>query len=77
MKIPFYINERLWSLKYLVVILIIILTVKGGESSEKIIEIEPFKTAITSYFDRSLPYVIYALSLIVIGLFSERFFFFL
>ena len=46
----------------------------GNDWSYSLIEIEPFKTAITSYFDRSLPYVIYAGILIFIGLSTERFF---
>lgn len=37
-------------------------------------EIEPFKTAITSVFTRPWPYVAYALLLIGLGLFTERFF---
>ncbi len=37
-------------------------------------EIEPFKTAITSVFTRPWPYVAYALVLIGMGLFTERFF---
>ncbi|MCC6735876.1 MAG: 4Fe-4S binding protein [Bauldia sp.] len=37
-------------------------------------EIEPFKTAITSAFSRPAPYVTYAVVLIVLSLFTERFF---
>ncbi|MCW5713106.1 MAG: 4Fe-4S binding protein [Bauldia sp.] len=37
-------------------------------------EIEPFKTAITSVFTRPWPYVAYALVLVGMGLFTERFF---
>lgn len=37
-------------------------------------EIEPFKTAITSVFTRPWPYVVYALVLVGMGLFTERFF---
>jgi polyferredoxin len=36
------------------------------------LEIEPFKTAITSKFTRAWPYVTYAVALLAIGLFSER-----
>jgi polyferredoxin len=35
-------------------------------------EIEPFKTAITSKFTRTWPYVLYAGALLAFGLFSER-----
>ena len=37
-------------------------------------EVEPFKTAITLKFDRAWPYAVYALLLLVAGLFMERFF---
>ena len=46
----------------------------GSNISYALIEIEPFKTAITSYFNRGLPYVIYASLLLLLGIFSERFF---
>jgi polyferredoxin len=35
-------------------------------------EVEPFKTAITLSFNRSWPYVAYALALLAIGLFVQR-----
>ena len=73
-NMPFWLNERLWALKYLVLMVLVGAIIVGHESSYTLIEIEPFKTAITSYFDRSLPYVMYAGLLIMIGLFSERFF---
>jgi len=72
--IPFWLNERLWVLKYLILMLITATIIIGNEWSYSLIEIEPFKTAITSYFDRSLPYVFYAVILIGIALFTERFF---
>ena len=72
--IPFWLNERLWVLKYLILMLIAVTIIIGNDWSYSLIEIEPFKTAITSYFDRSLPYIIYAGILIAIALFTERFF---
>lgn len=42
--------------------------------AETIAEIEPFKTAITLEFARSLPFVLYALGLVVGGLFAFKFF---
>ena len=35
-------------------------------------EVEPFKTAISLKFDRSWPYVAYAVGLLIVGLFVER-----
>ena len=74
LNIPFWLNERLWAVKYLILISIISTIIFGSNISYALIEIEPFKTAITSYFNRGLPYVIYASLLLLVGIFSERFF---
>ena len=37
-------------------------------------EVEPFKTAITLKFVRDWPFVVYAIGLLIVGLFVERFF---
>ena len=37
-------------------------------------EIEPFKTSISMKFQREWYYVLYAISLLILGLFIERFF---
>ncbi len=73
-NIPFWLNERLWVLKYLILMLLTATIITGNDISYSLIEVEPFKTAITSYFDRSLPYVMYAGILLAISLFTERFF---
>ena len=72
--IPYWLNERLWVIKYIILMAIACTTILGSSYSYGLIEIEPFKTAITSYFNRSLPYVLYASILVFIGIFSERFF---
>ena len=74
LNIPYWLNERLWVLKYLILMLIASTIIIGHDSSYALIEIEPFKTAITSYFDRSLPYIVYTGILLIIALFTERFF---
>ena len=72
--IPYWLNERLWVIKYIILMAIVCTTILGSNYSYDLIEIEPFKTAITSYFNRSLPYVLYASILVFIAIFSERFF---
>ena len=72
--IPFWINERLWVIKYIILMMIVGTTIIGSSYSYNLIEIEPFKTAITSYFSRSLPYIFYSVILLAIAIFSERFF---
>jgi polyferredoxin len=51
------------------VLALVFLVPTGGTFAE---EVEPFKTAITSQFVREWPYVVYALALLSIGLFTER-----
>ena len=68
-------NERLWALKYVVLAVLVgsALTLGMG-TTQTVAEVEPFKTAITLRFDRSLPYVMYAGVLLALGLFVERFY---
>jgi NosR/NirI family nitrous oxide reductase transcriptional regulator len=67
-------QRLMWLPKYGLAALIIGTAFIAPEALATAEEIEPFKTAITSVFTRPLPYVIYAVALLVIGLFTERFF---
>ena len=68
-------NERLWALKYVVLAVLVGSTLtQGMGTTQALAEVEPFKTAITLRFDRSLPYVLYAGVLLALGLFVERFY---
>ena len=48
------------------------MSLSGSEYSSIMQEIEPFKTAITAKFSRTWPYFIYAIIILIIGLFTER-----
>ncbi|MFN3147398.1 MAG: 4Fe-4S binding protein [Paracoccaceae bacterium] len=65
-------QRRLWSVKYVALGTILALVVFAPEAGHVAQEVEPFKTAITAMFARGLPYVIYAVILLLIGLFTER-----
>jgi NosR/NirI family transcriptional regulator, nitrous oxide reductase regulator len=65
-------EKRLWMGKYIAAVAVLVLVLTQVDSSGATLEIEPFKTAITSKFTRAWPYVIYAGALLAIGLFSER-----
>ena len=43
-------------------------------TAERYAEIEPFKTAVTLHFNRELPFVLYALGLIVVSAFNCKFY---
>ena len=74
MTIPHILQARLWALKYLIVIAILVLAMSGSQMLASAVEIEPFKTAISTMFDRSWPYLLYAFLLLGAGLVVERFF---
>jgi NosR/NirI family nitrous oxide reductase transcriptional regulator len=65
-------ERRLWWGKYIAAAVVLLLAITAIDPSGATTEIEPFKTAITSKFTRAWPYVLYAGSLLAIGLFSER-----
>lgn len=73
-EVPWAIHERAWPIKYIIFMGLFGLSVYSLAFAEQLAEVEPFKTAIVLKFAREWPWVIYALTLLVIGLFIERFF---
>jgi len=72
--VPFALHERLWPLKYVIFIGLFGLSLGGLGHLTAAAEVEPFKTAILLGFDRAWPFVAYALALLCVGLFINRFF---
>ncbi|WP_420905950.1 4Fe-4S binding protein [Candidatus Magnetaquiglobus chichijimensis] len=73
-RIPFAWHERLWALKYVLFLGLLAVSLSSMAMAERLAEIEPFKTVVLLRFDREWPFVLYALILIGLGLFVERFF---
>jgi polyferredoxin len=73
-KIPFALHERLWMIKYVFFLAILAVSLNSIMLAFGLAEIEPFKTAITMKFLRDWPFVTYAVVLLLVGLFIERFF---
>lgn len=73
-QIPFAVHERLWPLKYLIFLGLFALFLGDQDTAQAVAEVEPFKTAVVMNFDRAWPFVLYAVGLLVIALFVERFF---
>ena len=65
-------QQHLWGGKYVALGVILLLVIVAPSAVPAAEEVEPFKTAITAMFVRGLPYVIYAVVLLLIGLFTER-----
>lgn len=72
--VPWGLNERLWSLKYIIFLGLFVFSLYSLAAAERLSEVEPFKTAIVMGFVRSWPFVSFAAALLVVNLFIERFF---
>ena len=73
-KIPHRINKHLLNIKYILLTSLILISFYSAELLNIGSEIEPFKTSISMKFQREWYFVAYALSLLILGLFIERFF---
>lgn len=73
-QVPWALHERAWPVKYILFLGLLGVSLYSFELSERLAEIEPFKTVIILKFVRTWPYVLFAVALLVAGLFIERFF---
>lgn len=69
LKVSNKINSKLVYLKYIILFALIASVFMEPNITKYLVEIEPFKTSITLIFDRELPYVLYALFWILLGMF--------
>jgi len=74
LELPAIIHERLWALKYVLLLLLLGLFLYDLPLAERYAEIEPFKTAITLRFHRAPAYLGYALGLLLVGFFNRKFY---
>lgn len=72
--LPWGLHERLWPLKYMIFLGLFGLSIVSIPLAETYAEIEPFKTAIILKFVRDWPFVVFAVILLLAGLFIERFY---
>lgn len=70
--VPFAIHERLWAIKYIVLLVLFGISLESMTLAEKAAEVEPFKTAITLKFDRQWWFVAYAVALLVVNIFTRK-----
>lgn len=72
--VPWFVHERIWTFKYLIFLVLFGFSLHSLEWAERLAEVEPFKTAIILKFVREWPYVIFALVMLLPGIFIERFY---
>ncbi|AEI95112.1 NosR/NirI family protein [Roseobacter litoralis] len=73
-ELPWGLHERLWPIKYMIFLGLFAVSLTSLPRAEALAEVEPFKTAIILKFAREWPFVVFALSMLFIGLFVERFY---
>lgn len=67
-------NKPLITAKYFILLALVVTAFYSPDLSEKLAEVEPFKTTMTFYFVRAWPFVVYALLLLVLGMFIHKFY---
>ena len=72
--LPQIIHDRLWGIKYLILLVLFGISLQSLGTAERYAEVEPFKTAITLRFDREWPFVLYALGLVAVSAFNCKFY---
>lgn len=73
-EFPSAIHERLWAIKYLILIVLIGISMDSFSTAAKLAEVEPFKTSFALHFARDWSYVVYAVGLLVISAFNSKFY---
>jgi NosR/NirI family transcriptional regulator, nitrous oxide reductase regulator len=65
-------DKRLKNLKYGVLAVVLVMPFFSAALTDKAVEVEPFKTAITLVFDRSWPFVLWAVALLALSAFVYK-----
>jgi len=73
-ELPWAVHERLWAIKYLILLALFALSMESLALAEQFAEVEPFKTTFLLKFDRQWPFVLYASILLIINIFNRKFF---
>ncbi|MDO8703586.1 MAG: 4Fe-4S binding protein [Sulfuricaulis sp.] len=68
------VHERLWALKYIILLGLFGVSLQSLVQAEQLAEIEPFKTAITLRFQREWGYVVFAAGLILVSAINRKFY---
>ncbi len=71
-ELPFAVHERLWAIKYIILLLLFAVSLESLTEAERYAEVEPFKTAIMLKFQREWGYVLYAAVLLFISIFTRK-----
>lgn len=73
-NVPHGVHTRLAAIKYVIFVVILGFSLYDLALAEMLSEVEPFKTSIILKFVRDWPFVVFAVLLLIAGLFIERFY---
>lgn len=73
-EFPATVHERLWAIKYIVMLGLFGVSLQSLTQAELLAEIEPFKTAFSLHFHREWGYVFYATVLILASALNRKFY---
>lgn len=71
-ELPWAVHERLWAIKYLILLGLFAISLDSLALAEQFAEIEPFKTTFLLKFDREWPFILWALFLLSLNLFHRK-----
>lgn len=74
LELPAFAHERLWAVKYIILLVLFGLSLQSVNLAERYAEVEPFKTAVDLHFMRSWGFIAYAAGLLVISVFNSKFY---
>ncbi|WP_240455658.1 transcriptional regulator NosR [Halomonas faecis] len=74
LSVPFMLHERLWALKYIILLGLFAVSLQSLGQAERYAEVEPFKTAVLLKFQREWGFVLYAGLLLAISAFNHKFY---
>jgi NosR/NirI family nitrous oxide reductase transcriptional regulator len=73
-EFPVLVHERLWTLKYIILLVLFAVSLQSLSQAERLAEVEPFKTVFILRFQRDWAFLFYALLLLVISIFNHKFY---
>jgi NosR/NirI family nitrous oxide reductase transcriptional regulator len=73
-EFPQMVHERLWALKYLLLIVLFGVSLQSLTQAERLAEVEPFKTAFTLNFAREWGFLLYTTALLGIATLNRKFY---
>ncbi|RLQ20456.1 4Fe-4S binding protein [Seongchinamella sediminis] len=73
-RLPNMLHERLWAIKYFILIALVGLSLDSMVTAAKLAEVEPFKTTFILRFDRSPVFVAYAVGLLALSALNSKFY---